>query len=289
MNNYSKIAIKIIMQKHPTQLKFICIFFFCFSFFYTEAQIEISDKKKYIRLSADMQLYGPSPLKYDFPIASIDSFSVSGSRATLTYQFGITAEIINPNRDNWAFVFSIGVGSNEIGHRFKASADFTKYGEAISSGLSGGPVSFYLLPSIGLAYKHPIGKKFLQHSIVTTFQIPFLRDGSTTARWESQDLSSVNVLDFDFSNAILVERSFFGSQTNQLLGGLEYRPEVLFGLNKRFFWALGFVFNYSLGTLVQGDVTVKNNHTTYEGTFVQGFSKTGISVRFGFNSNYKKK
>ncbi len=278
------------MQKTSTWLKSLCLFFFCFSYCYVKAQVETSDKKKYIRLSADMQLYGPSPVRYDFPMASIDSFSVAGSRATLTYQFGITAEIVNPNKDNWALVFSIGAGTNEIGHRFKASADFTKHGQAISSGLSGGPVSFYLLPSIGFAYKHPIGKQFLQHTIVTTFQIPFLRDGSTTAKWEPLDFPSIdNFLNQDYSDAILVERSFFGPQTNQLLGGLEYRPEVLLGLKKRFFWAIGFVFNYSLGTLVQGEVTVKNDHTVFEGTFVQGFSKAGISVRFGFNSNYKKR
>jgi len=270
------------MKKSFSQFKFLYIILFCLSAFALEAQVKPIKKKKNFRLSVDMQLYGPSPVRYDFPIASVDSFSVTGSRGTLTYQFGITAEIIDPTTEKWALVFSIGAGQNNIGHRFEASADFTKDGQPISSGLSGGPTSFYLLPSIGLSYRHTIGRKLsLQHSLLTTLHIPLFKDEATFARWESSDIPDLS--SFDFSNAILVENSFFGSATNKVLGGLEYRPEILLGLNRRFFWAIGFVLNYSIGTLVQGDLIVKNEQTSYEGTFTQGFSKIGISARFGLN------
>nr|MCU0348297.1 hypothetical protein [Saprospiraceae bacterium] len=129
----------------------------------------------------------------------------------------------------------------------------------------------YLIQNIGLAYKHDLGKKKLQHHFSLSAVQPIEKYAS------SYDLTvnpgSHRILEGDFQDS-------YGH--NKLLLGVEYSPQLLLHTHKRVYFSLGMVFNYTRGNLAVGRATVNNGRTTYYGGMIQNFSKIGITASMGF-------
>jgi hypothetical protein len=230
------------------------------------------------RLSVDGQIYVPPATEYFIP--KVDSFSLTGLKFSLTNQIGIKAEIIHYKNEDWSTLLGIGVGKTTNTTHFIATPSFTTTGQLIDTP-NGGYIGNYLIPNIGLAYKHPLGSRYLQHSVSATFAVPVTKQEAVIQVVERAYLTlpphlAPKLLDGEFNNK-------YGR--NNVLFGLEYQPEILFHLDKRLFYGFGLVFNYSPGAIAIGRVTVNNEQTQYYGGMTQGFSKIGITARVGWNSS----
>ncbi|MBK8566155.1 MAG: hypothetical protein IPN76_23135 [Saprospiraceae bacterium] len=147
---------------------------------------------------------------------------------------------------------------------------FSPNGNAVNAG-SGGDIGRYLSQTIGLAYKHGLGKKKLQHTF------------SLSAAQPIEEYASEYSLTIDpGSHEVLVGKFYERYGHNKVLFGLEYSPQLLLHTHKRVYFGLGLVFNYSWGNLANGRATVTNGRTTYYGGMVQRFSKIGITASMGF-------
>ncbi|MEO1257468.1 MAG: hypothetical protein AAFZ15_01680 [Bacteroidota bacterium] len=230
------------------------------------------------RFSAEAQLYRPSATKYFVP--QVDSFSLEGAGITLTSQYGIKAAFVHAKNENWATIAGIGFGEVSENYQFTAISEYTLDGTAVSSGTQSGSFNRYLIPNIGLAYKHRFGKKLqLQHSLSSTLVVPLGKEDSDFFQVEQSFADTPPHLIPTFILKGNVDHEY---GRDAVLAGLEYQPELLLRMDKPVFFAIGMVFNYSYGIVGQGRVTVDNVRTPYYGGFTQGFSKVGFSVRTGW-------
>jgi hypothetical protein len=225
--------------------------------------------KSLVRFSLVQQLYCPPPTKYYVP--HVDSFSLKGHPGALTPQFGLKAEFVHLRNRDWATVVAFGTGKVMESHRFRSNAPFTTENIDDYPG-SYGPIGRYLIQNIGLSYRHDWRKKRLQHTLTASFVEPVERYGTGYGVFR----------DYAAKKSVLIasyEERFFH---DKVLFGLEYSPEFLYHLDKRVYFSFGLVFNYSLGQLAQGRVTVSNGQTTYYGGMFQGMGKIGLTASMGF-------
>lgn len=230
------------------------------------------------RLSIEGQLYKPPATEYFIP--EVDSFSLKGVKFSFTNQIGVKTEIIHFRNENWATVLGIGLGKTTSTTHFRAEPEFTSDGLLIDSP-NGGFVGIYLIPNLGLAYKHQLGRRYLQHTFSTTVVLPITKENESIQMVERSFLT----LPPHLVPKILDGEINYKYGREKILFGLEYQPELLYRIDKRFFYGLGLVFNYSWGIIAQGRVKVDNGHTKYFGGLTQSFSKIGIMARIGWNSN----
>ncbi|HFA50669.1 MAG TPA: hypothetical protein ENJ95_16805 [Bacteroidetes bacterium] len=230
------------------------------------------------RLSVDGQWYAPPATKYYIPIVP-DSFSLSGLNFSLTNQIGIKTEIIHFKNENWSTVIGIGFGKTTSTTHFIAKPSFTADGLLIDTP-NGAFVGVHIIPSLGLAYKHPFGKKHFQHSISATAVAPISKENETIQIVERTLLTQP----YHLVPKILNGDINYKYGRDKVLFGIEYQPELLFNLDRRIFYGIGLVFNYSRGVIAQGRIKVSNGRTEYNGGILQGFSKIGITARIGWNS-----
>lgn len=230
------------------------------------------------RLSVEGQLYMPPATTYFIPQA-LDSFSLKGLPFTYTQQAGVKMEIFNPENDRWVFVSGVHFGITMTSLHFKASPSFTRTGESMDFA-QGSVISNYIMPNAGLGYVHPAGKKHIQHSLSATLVIPLEKESHGTLIFDGADPS----LPPDLWPSILKTYVDYDYGRSSALLGLEYQPELLFSLDKRFFCGIGLVFNISSGVIAQGRATVDNGRTRYNGAVIQHFSKIGLTLRMGLNA-----
>jgi hypothetical protein len=229
------------------------------------------------RLSIEGQAYAPPATKYLIP--RVDSFSLTGMRLTYANQVGIKLEVSNPKNYHWTLISGVNYGITTISTNFKASPFFTKTNGNIDySGWS--PISKYIMPNIGLAYIHPVGKKHMQHSASATLVVPIEKEGKGTKVFDGTYPS----LPPHLWPSILYTYVDYDYGRSSALLGLEYQTELLVNLDKRFFYGIGLVFNLSSGVIAQGRAIVDNGRTQYYGGIIQNFSKIGVTARIGWNS-----
>lgn len=243
-----------------------------------KARKEKSPKPLAYRLSAEAQLYIPPATTYFIPQA-VDSFSLKGLPFTFTQQAGVKMELFNPENDRWVLVSGVHYGITMISMHFEANPSFTRRGESIDFA-QGSVISNYLMPNAGLAYIHPAGNKHIQHALSATLVIPLERESRGTLLFDGADQS----LPPDLWPVILKTYVDYDYGRSGALLGLEYQPELLFSLDKRFFCGIGLVFNISSGVIAQGRATVDNGRTRYNGAIIQEFSKIGLTLRVGWNA-----
>ncbi|MBK7336348.1 MAG: hypothetical protein IPJ00_09335 [Saprospirales bacterium] len=183
------------------------------------------------RVSLEAQTYVPPATEYWIP--KVDSFSLIGHKYTFTQQAGIKAELPHSRNKHWAMVASFGVGLNTFSSHFTAIPSYTREGKAADSGPHGSMTGLHLIPGIGLAYKHPVGNSYLQHSVAATFVIPVSQDNQVFEFIEKYD---PNVSPF-LQTALMRGQIDYRLGRSKILAGLEYQPELLFHLDKRFFTA----------------------------------------------------
>ncbi|MBK6901525.1 MAG: hypothetical protein IPH04_01590 [Saprospirales bacterium] len=230
------------------------------------------------RISMEGQIYMPSVTEYYIP--QVDSFSLNGVNFSLSTQIGIKSEFPHPKNNNWATILGLGLGVTTITTHLKAIPSFTREGMEIDSP-KGSLVGLHLVPIVGLAYKHPIGKAYLQHSFSTSFVTPVTKDNDQIVVIEKLQPGVPPELWTTLLRGEVDNK--YGRST--VLFGLEYQPELLFHLDERFFYGIGLVFNISDGDVAHGRVTVDNGRTAYYGAIFQKFSKIGLTARMGWNSS----
>lgn len=273
--NYSELGLKLYIDIKKEHYNFIW-----------EGKEKKSKKRKQKnlsnhRISVESQLYSPPATKYFIP--QVDSFSVTGHRFAFTNQWGIKVEFVHPRKENWATLIGIGVGEISDNYQFKAVAAYTMDEQAIKTGFHSGSFNTYIIPSLGLANRRQISKKtHLQHNISTTLVIPLEKEDSGFFQFERSFFGTPPHLIPTFILKGEVNHKY---GRDPVLVGIEYQPELLFNVDKRIFYGIGLVFNYSYGITGQGRVSVDNGRTPYYGGFTQGFSKIGLSARIGWRSN----
>ncbi|MBK8566201.1 MAG: hypothetical protein IPN76_23380 [Saprospiraceae bacterium] len=225
--------------------------------------------KPKMKLSIEHQSFAMRHTKYYMPLVT-DSFSLTGGYINATSQIGLKAEFVHFRNPNWSTVVGIGTGRIIQFTQFTATPAFSPNGNAVDAG-SGGDIGRYLSQTIGLAYKHGLGKKKLQHTF------------SLSAAQPIEECASEYSLTIDpGSHEVLVGKFYERYGHNKVLFGLEYSPQLLLHTHKRVYFGLGLVFNYSWGNLANGRATVTNGRTTYYGGMAQRFSKIGITASMGF-------
>lgn len=230
------------------------------------------------RISVDGQAFVPKKTDYFIPL--VDSFSLSGLNFSITTQVGLRAEFLNGKSEDFAFISGIGYGKNMTTTKFSALSRFTTDGNVVDN-QSGQFLGYFIIPNIGLGYKHKMNKLIFNHSLVATCVVPITKENDDIIMLE-QSYQSIPL--HLVPNIILNGNMNYNFGRDNFLLGIEYQPELLFGMDKKIFYGLGMVFNYSRGIVGQGRVKVTNGITTYHGGVIQGFSKLGVTFRVGFNS-----
>jgi hypothetical protein len=231
------------------------------------------------RLSLGGQFYSPPATDYFIP--QVDSFSLTGLKFSVNREVDFQAEFINASNEKFSGIFGLGFGHIRTTTKFSVVPSFTTDGSTIGT-QNGSHLNFYCLPYVGLGYKHALGKNHLQHSFLTTFVIPIIKENELIQVIEPSYLLLPPPL---YPNIILDGNMNYDYGRKNILIGFEYRPEIMFNLDKRIFYGLGLVFNYTYGTVGQGRVKVTNGQTTYLGGIIQNFAKIGISFKVGWNSS----
>ncbi len=227
--------------------------------------------KSLVRLSVEQQLYASRPTQFYVP--QVDSFSLKGHYGSITPQISLKAEFVHFRNRNWATVVGFGTGRVMESRNFKAKASYSPDGAAVKGGLAFSPIGRYLIQNIGLSYKHDWGKRKLQHTLTASITEPVEKYASGYMLLVGNNNALDTILTGEFH-----ERFFH----HKVLFGIEYSPEFLSHVNKRVYFGLGMVFNYSWGQLAQGRVTISNGKTTYYGGMVQQMGKIGFTARMGF-------
>lgn len=229
------------------------------------------------RVSLTTQLYQPKPTQYYIP--QVDSFYLGGLRPFGVREIGLKMEFLHAKNEDWSTVVGISFGGLSMSARFRADSSFVADGIALNQ-TGDANLGNYLMPQIGLAYKHRLFKFWFQHSLSATFTIPFLEEKAILTVVER---SSVRIIPSTLQKRVLTVKIDNNEFQTPVIPGLEYHGEVLFRLDKRIFFGVGFVFNKSFGSVTEGSVLVENDYNQYIGGFFQSFSKIGGSARIGVN------
>ncbi len=237
-----------------------------------------AEKRKY-RFSLEGQYYIPPATRYFIPQLR-DSFTLTGLRFSLSWQAGVKMEILHRKNQKWAIVFGLGLGQTTYNGRFIAQAEFTRDGKLIEVH-QGGYVGLHATGNAGFSYRHPAGKWQIQHTLSSTFVAPLTKEDELILAVERAYLT----LPVHLVPKILEGNIHYKYGRESVLFGLEYQPEIVFHSEKKLFYAIGLVFNTSYGIITQGRVKVSNGHTDYFGELTQRFSKIGLTLRVGINSN----
>lgn len=232
------------------------------------------------RVSMETQSYMPPATEYWTP--RVDSFSLTGFRYAFTHQAGLKTEFPHPRNNRWATVMGVGFGMTYVTTQFKALSSFTQTGNEIDSAPHGSSIGIHIIPNLGIAYKHPLGNKHIQHTVSTTLVVPLGKESSGTFVTDGDIDPS---LPPHLWPSILRTEIDYKYGRSKALFGFEYQPELLVHADKRFFYGIGLVFNYSWGVTAHGLATVDNGRTQYYGAIFQRFSKIGVSLRMGWNSS----
>jgi hypothetical protein len=229
------------------------------------------------RISLEAQTYVPSSTRYYIP--QVDSFSLNGLSFSLTQQLSLKTEIYHFRNQDWSTVLGIGLGRSMYTTHFRAQSSFSREGEAINSP-KGGIIGQHLIPQFGFALKRPWKNVHFQHTLSATFVVPLGKENANFLVIEKRDPTIPS-----FDNVKTLSGSLdYSYGRDRVLYGVEYQPEALFHSDKKFFYALGLVFNYSGGVLANGRAVVDNGRTRYYGGVIQGFSKIGVTLRVGLNA-----
>ncbi len=228
------------------------------------------------RFSLEGQYFIPPATEYFIP--RVDSFSLSGSKFSTTNQIGAKMEILSAKKEGLATIFGIGFGKTTTTTRFSAISSFTTDGNIVDT-QNGSYMGLYLMPNLGFSVRHRARKSTFSHTFSATCVIPITNGNENIIVLEKA---------YYLVPPHLVPNTIFEGTVSPNFGnvyfGAEYQPEILFRLDKKVFYGLGMVFNYTRGVVGHGLAKVTNGNTTYFGGITQGFSKIGLSFRVGLNA-----